>query len=210
VTARLILASTSPWRAELLARLQVPFEVADPELDEAPFNSSGLPATELVVELARAKAAAVARGRSGVLVLGADQVVSLDGDILGKPGTPQRAVEQLERLAGRTHELVTGLALHDADSGLVRTGLDVHRVTLRDLPREALVRYVSREDVTGCAGSYRIEGLGIALFAGTEGSDYTGIIGLPLTLTTKLLIWAGIDPLGESDSDLGHLENGSL
>jgi septum formation protein len=192
----LVLASTSPWRAELLGRLGLPFEQASPELDETPWMERGLPARELTVQLAVAKAAAVAARWPGALVLGADQVVSIDGRILGKPGTIERAAEQLELLSGRTHELVTGLALHDGRTGEVRTGIDVHEVTLRALDRTAIDRYVRREDVTGCAGSYKVEGLGIALFERVSGVDYTAVIGLPLTRVTALLALVGLDPLG--------------
>lgn len=193
---RLVLASTSVWRGKLLARLGLPFVQEDPLLDEAPWMARGLPARELTVELARAKAAAVAARRPGDLVLGADQVVSLDGRILGKPGSRARAIEQLEALAGRTHELATGLVLHDGRTGRIRTALDVHRVSLRDLDRSSIVRYVDREDVTGCAGAYKVEGLGIALFQAVRGDDYTAVIGLPLTRVVELLSEVGMDPLG--------------
>ena len=191
----LVLASTSVWRGELLARLGLPFDQDDPLLDETPWMERGLPARELTVQLARAKAAAVAARRPGDLVLGADQVVSIDGVILGKPGSRERAIEQLELLSGRTHELVTGLALHDTRTGRVRTALDVHEVTLRPLGRSSIVRYVDREDVTGCAGAYKVEGLGITLFEAVRGDDYTAVIGLPLTRVTGLLAEVGMDPL---------------
>lgn len=196
MSRKLVLASTSPWRGELLAQLQVPFEQVDPQLDEEPWKRRGLSARQLVVELARAKAAAVLAQHPDALALGADQVVCVDGRILGKPGTPERAIEQLELLAGRTHELIGGLALHDGRTGSVRTALDVHEVRLRPLDRAAIERYVSAEDVTGCAGSYRIEGLGVSLFETITGSDYTGVIGLPLMTVTRLLVQAGLDPLG--------------
>jgi septum formation protein len=192
---KLVLASTSVWRGELLARLGLAFDQDDPELDETPWMERGLPARELTVALARAKAAAVAARRPGDLVLGADQVVSVAGRILGKPGSRERAIEQLELLSGRTHELVTGLALHDAGTGEVQTAVDVHEVTLRSLPRSSIVRYVDREEVTGCAGAYKVEGLGIALFRAVRGDDYTAVIGLPLTRVTELLAAAGMDPL---------------
>jgi len=195
VSRRLILASTSTWRGRLLKQLQLPFEQRDPGVDEAPFKDRGLAAPDLVVELAKAKAAAVADGSPDALVIGADQVVALDGRILGKPGTRERAIEQLTLLAGRTHQLVGGIALHDTGSGEVRTALDVHSVTVRPLTRAAIERYVDAEDVTGCAGSYRIEGLGVSLFEQIEGSDYTGVIGLPLMVVTRLLTAAGLDPL---------------
>jgi len=193
---KLVLASTSAWRAELLARLGLPFDQEDPELDETPWMRSDLPAEQLTRQLALEKASVVAARRPGDLVLGADQVVNIDGRILGKPGTRERAIEQLMLLRGRTHELVTGLALVGGRDQLARTDLDVHRVTLRDLSRSAIVRYVDREDVTGCAGAYKVEGLGISLFRSVSGDDYTAVIGLPLTRVVELLALAGMDPLG--------------
>lgn len=192
--APLILASTSRWRAELLSRLGLPFSQEDPGIDEAPWKDRGLPARRLVVALARAKAQAVARRRPGALVLGADQVASIDGRILGKPGSAEAAVEQLLLLQGRTHELVTGLAL--CQGRRVRTALDVHRATMRQLDRARIERYVAREDVTGCAGAYKVEGLGIALFSKLCGRDFSAVIGLPLTRVVELLSRVGRDPLG--------------
>lgn len=196
VQRELILASTSPWRGELLARLGLPFVQEDPGVDESVLKAEGLPVGSLVKQLAVAKAVAVSERHPGALVIGADQAVSVDGLILGKPGTRERAIEQLEQLSGRTHELYTGVALVGGGDALVRTALDVHRVSLRDLDRSAIVRYVDREDVTGCAGAYKVEGLGISLFRAVSGDDYTAVIGLPLTRLVELLGLAGMDPLG--------------
>lgn len=198
MTRRLVLASTSPWRAELLGRLGLPFEILDPDLDEAPWKERGLSARELTLQLAEAKARAL--GLEGdALVLGADQVICVDGTILGKPGTNERAAQQL-RLQSRAEapQLITGLALLHAATGDVRTELDVSGLTFRDLTDAQIERYLDAEDVTGCAGSFRLEGLGISLFDSISGRDYTGVIGLPLMAVTRLLAAAGWDPLGNS------------
>lgn len=193
----LVLASTSPYRRELLARLAVPFETADPELDEEPWKQKGLSAEDLVTQLALAKALAVAASRSGDHVIGADQVAVLGAEILGKPGTNERAVEQLLRLSGQEHRLVTGVALV-GPQGWSRTALDVQVMRMRPFGRAAAERYVAEEDVRNCAGSYRIEGLGIRLFAQMRSEDWTGIVGLPLLVLSRLLAEAGLDPLDES------------
>ncbi|MCO4773595.1 MAG: septum formation protein Maf [Deltaproteobacteria bacterium] len=193
---RLILASTSSWRADLLGRLQIPFGQVDPEVDEAPYKERGLPPRELVVELAIAKAEAVARLHPGALVLGGDQVAFLDGQVLGKPGTEERARAQLSAMSGRTHELITGTALLDGRTGDVHTAVDVHRMTMRPLSAKQIHHYVSRERPLDAAGSYYIEGLGISLFERLQGDDFTAIIGLPLTQVVRLLTASGIDVLG--------------
>ena len=190
-----ILASTSPWRADLLSRLQVSFDQVDPEVDEDPYKERGLPPRELVTELAVAKARAVAARHPEALVIGADQVAFLDGRVLGKPGTAERAEAQLGMLAGRTHELVTGTALIDGRTGDLHTAVDVHRMTMRDLSRQQIASYIQREAPLDAAGSYYIEGLGIALFDGIDGSDFTAIIGLPLTQVVRLFTASGIDVL---------------
>jgi septum formation protein len=191
----LVLASTSPWRRELLERLGLAFDAVDPELDEDPWKKRGLEPDRLVVALAEAKAQAGAALRPDALVLGSDQVACIDGLILGKPGTTEAACAQLRLLSGRTHRLLTGLALLDARSGSVRTALDVHEVTVRELSDAAIRSYVERDQPLSCAGSYKVESLGIALFERVRGDDYTAVIGLPLTAVVRLLLQAGIDPL---------------
>ncbi|MCP4868488.1 MAG: septum formation protein Maf [Proteobacteria bacterium] len=197
MSRRLVLASTSPWRGELLARLGLPFEQLDSGLDEEPWKHRGLEARDLTLQLAEAKARAL--GITGdALVLGADQVVCVGDSILGKPGTPERAAEQLRLQSGGTPELITGLALLDCATGTVRTELDVSVLRFRVLTEGQIQRYVASEDVTGCAGSFRLEGLGISLFESISGRDYTGIIGLPLMAVTRMLADADLDPLGNS------------
>ena len=199
MTPPLVLASTSPWRRELLLRLGLAFEAIDPDLDEQPFKDRGLSPEDLVLMLAAAKAEAGGALRPGALVLGSDQVACIDERILGKPGTAERAAEQLQALAGRTHRLVTGVALLDGRTGRVASALDVHEVTLRPLSDAQIRRYVDLDQPLACAGSYKLEGLGIALFERVRGDDYTGVIGMPLTAVVRLLGAVGLDPLGAQD-----------
>ena len=192
----IVLASTSPWRRDLLERLGLPFSVIDPQLDETPWHRAGLKPEALVMALASAKAQAVAeQTEAGTVIIAADQVAEIDGLILTKPGTPARAVEQLGKLSGRTHRLLTGLVVLQTASGQELTHLDEERLKMRHLTLRERQNYVEREDVLGCAGSYRIEGLGIALFEAIDLPDFTGVIGLPLLGVVRLLKQVGISPL---------------
>ncbi len=191
---RLVLASTAPWRADLLRQLGLPFVQADPQLDERPWKQRGLPPNELVTELALAKARALAAAYPDALLLAADQVAVFEGTVLGKPGSFDAAVEQLLMLSGHSHDLVTGLALHDAPSGQAQTTVVVRTMTMRTLSRQAAEDYVRHDSPLQCAGSYRIEALGIALFEHIDG-DSSGVVGLPLMAVTRLLKAAGLDPL---------------
>jgi len=187
----LVLASTASWRGDLLRQLGLPFVQADPQLDEQPWKQRGLPPRELVTELARAKARALAASYPDALLLAADQVAVFEGTVLGKPGNAERAVEQLLLLSGRSHELVTGVALHDARSGRDHTTVVVRTLTMRSLSSAAAEEYVRRDCPLQCAGSYRIEALGIALFEHIDG-DSSGVVGLPLMAVTGLLRDAGV------------------
>ena len=195
--AQLVLASTSPWRRELLERLGLPFDAVDPELDETPWHERGLPPEMLVLELAAAKARAVASTVSpDSVILAADQVACVDGTILLKPGTRGRAIEQLGLLQGRSHRLVTGVVLLDRRDGSCHSSLDIQTLTMRPLSLQQRSNYVDREEVLGCAGSYKIEGLGICLFESLDGKDWTAVIGLPLIRVVDLLERSGISILG--------------
>ena len=174
----LVLASTSPYRRQLLQRLGLPFEQAAPGVDESSQMTSSKTPTEVAQALARAKAEAVAARRPGTVVIGSDQVATLDGAILGKPGTAPAAAEQLRRLRGRGHELVTAVAI--AHPGGVAEFVDVTRLWMRDLEDGEIDRYVAADRPLDCAGSYKIESLGVALFAAVECEDQTAITGLPL------------------------------
>lgn len=185
---RLLLASTSPYRRELLARLRLPFEVARPEVDETPRGDET--PVQLVQRLARDKAAAVAAHAGDAWVLGSDQVAELDGRPLGKPGHGEAAIAQLTALAGRSIPFHTAVTLARGD-GPVTTALDTTVVRMRALSREEIERYVALESPLDCAGSFKCEALGIALFDAIETRDPTALIGLPLIATARLLRAAG-------------------
>lgn len=181
----LVLASTSRYRRELLDRLGLAYEARAPLYEEE--HHLALPPAELVVELARRKAESLAAACPEALIIGADQVAELDGTVLLKPGTVEGAVAQLARLAGRTHRLLTGVAVHDPRAGRTEAALDVHRMTMRPLAEPQLRAYVERDHPVDCAGAYKVEAAGIALFEALEGRDFTAIVGLPLTLVVTLL-----------------------
>lgn len=191
---RLILASTSRYRRALLEQLGLPFEALPPQYEEE--HDLALPPEELVVELARRKARSLAATCPDALILGSDQLAELDGAILGKPGTRERAVAQLLRMQGRTHRLLTGVALHDAARGVTETALAVHVMRMRPLTPPQAEAYVRADEPVDCAGSYKVESRGIALFEAMEGDDHTGIVGLPLTRVVNLLLQRGLPVLG--------------
>lgn len=187
---RLILASTSPFRRELLARLGLPFETRDPDVEET--RLAGEDGPMLVARLAELKARAVARREPGALIVGSDQAAALDGDILGKPGDHGRATAQLLRASGRTVTFYTGLCLLDGASGRLQIAVEPFRVAFRHLTPAQIDGYLRREQPYQCAGSFKSEGLGIALFERLEGDDPTGLIGLPLIRLTRMLEAAGM------------------
>ena len=190
---RLVLASTSRYRRELLQRLRLPFEVVAPEVDEAPLDGEA-PAV-LAARLALAKAQAVAAARPDAVVIGSDQVCDLDGRALGKPLHHERAVRQLAQLSGRTAVFHTALAVVHAARGFVRTESAPVRVRFRELAAEEIEHYLRTEQPYDCAGSAKCETLGIALLDAIESDDPTALVGLPLIRTARLLREAGIDPL---------------
>jgi len=186
----LVLASTSRYRRELLGRLGVPFTTDAPRCDEESVMSSGRPPEEVARELARRKARSLSETHPRAFILGSDQVVDLDGAILGKPGGEDGCLAQLERMVGRTHRLVTAAALRHPD-GTVDEALVVFEMRMRPLDRDALRRYVQAERPFDCAGSYKIEGRGIALMEEMRGPDFTAVVGLPLVEVTSMLLRAG-------------------
>jgi MAF protein len=189
----LVLASTSPFRRELLARLGLAFETASPEIDET--REPDEPPQALVRRLAEQKARAVAADFPDALIIGSDQVACLGGQVLGKPGTRERALEQLRQASGREVIFETGLCLYDAGRDRAEVCCESYRVLFRQLSEAEIAGYVDREQPFGCAGSFKSEGLGITLFERLEGPDPTSLIGLPLIRLTALLRAAGIDPL---------------
>ncbi len=187
---RIVLASTSRHRRMLMDRLGVDYEVAPPRCDES--LPGGTHPREGTLELSCRKARSVRPDFPGGLIIGSDQMAVLDGAVLSKPGTPRRAQEQLLRLAGRTHELWTGLCVLDARTGRELVHAQVWRMTMRPLDRAQAREYVSEDGPLDCAGSYRYESLGRRLFERVEGTDPTAITGLPLLALARLLGTLGV------------------
>ena len=190
---RLVLASTSPYRRELLARLGLPFVQDNPGIDED--RLPGEAPASMAQRLARAKAQAVAVRHPGAVVIGSDQLAACDADVLGKPGDSARACAQLERLSGRTVEFLTAVCVVDAGTAVERAALVRTQVRFRTLTRTEIETYVDRERPLDCAGSFKSEGLGIVLFDALTSEDPTALIGLPLIATARLLRELGMDPL---------------
>ena len=189
----MLLASSSRYRSELLARLGLPFDSASPDIDESP-QERETPA-DLVRRLAESKARALASNHPDHLIIGSDQVAVLDGDILGKPGSHARAEQQLARLSNRSVEFLTGLALLDAATGRVQVDMDRTQVRFRDLTPAEISAYVAREEPLDCAGSFKSEGLGVALFEAIQTQDPAALIGLPLIRLSAMLRAEGMNPL---------------
>lgn len=185
----LILASTSPYRRALLERLQLPFDCVAPDVDETPLP--GETAAQLALRLAAAKARAVSRLHPGALVIGSDQVASLGERILGKPGGPERAREQLRASSGNTVVFHTGIALTCSAADFSARRLVPFRVAFRTLTDAQIDHYLTREAPWDCAGSFKWERLGIALFERLTGEDPTSLEGLPLIALCDLLSEAG-------------------
>ncbi|WP_334135432.1 Maf family nucleotide pyrophosphatase [Tepidimonas sp.] len=186
----LVLASTSPYRRELLQRLRLPFQTCPPQVDETPYP--GETPAALARRLARAKADAVAQQHPHALVIGSDQVADLDGTPLGKPGTHERAMAQLRAMRGRTVLFHTALAVVCHASGYAAEDTAVVQVRFRDLRDDEIERYLHAERPYDCAGSAKSEGLGIALLEAIVSDDPTALIGLPLIRTARLLRAAGV------------------
>jgi septum formation protein len=189
---RLILASTSPYRRELLSRLRLPFNAERPDVDEAPLEGEAPQA--LSWRLACEKARSVSLRHPGAWVIGSDQVAELGGHALGKPGGRDAAIAQLTAMSGCEVRFHTALCLtragSDADT-TERIATDTTTVRFRKLRRDEIERYVDAEAPFDCAGSFKAEGLGITLFAAIESNDPTALIGLPLIATAQLLREAG-------------------
>ena len=186
----LVLGSTSVYRRELLQRLRLPFEVARPEVDETPHPHEA-PAA-LAQRLAMEKAQAVALQHPQAVVIGSDQVADLNGEPLGKPGTHERAVLQLQRMRGQTVIFQTAVAVVCIETGFAERALAQVKVRFRTYSDEAIEAYLRAETPYDCAGSAKSEGLGIALLERIDNQDPTALVGLPLIETCRLLRAAGI------------------
>lgn len=190
---RLVLASSSPYRRALLDRLGLDYVWTSPDINES--RTPGEAPVALAHRLALSKAQAVATAYSRHLIVGSDQLALFDGDVLGKPGDFETACANLARFSGNRVEFMTGLALLDTATGRHRVVHDTYDVFFRRLSSAEIENYVSRDEPYDSAGSFRMEGLGIALFERFEGRDPNTLIGLPLMRLCELLREAGLDPL---------------
>lgn len=187
---KLILASSSPYRRALLARLKIPFEAISPDVDETP--EPGETPERMVERLSREKARKVAHAHREALVIGSDQVAVYNGQIVGKPHDHDKAVAQLKEASGRTVVLYTGLVLRNAATGGEQCEVVPYRVTFRQLTDELIESYLKKEQPYSCAGSVKSEGLGIALLEKFDGDDPNTLIGLPLIRLVRMLENEGV------------------
>jgi 7-methyl-GTP pyrophosphatase len=186
----LILASTSPYRRQLLERLQVPFCCEAPRVDESALSGE-LPQA-LAERLAIAKARAVSALHPGALVIGSDQVASIGGRCIGKPGEFEAAAQQLRDSSGQKVHFYTGLAIAGPATDQCRSHLETFSVEFRELAEDEIKAYLYKEEPYDCAGSFKCEGLGIALFQRMIGDDPTALEGLPLIATCRMLRESGL------------------
>lgn len=183
--SRLVLASTSPFRKELLAKLHLEFITDNPQVDETPL--AGESPEQLVARLAEAKARAVALRHPDALIIGSDQVAVNGETIVGKPGDHIRAIEQLRQSSGKRITFLTGLALYNSATGHCQVVVEPFSVIFRPLNDGQIENYLKREQPYNCAGSFKSEGLGIALFQRMEGDDPNALVGLPLIKLIEML-----------------------
>lgn len=187
---KLILASTSPFRKELLSRLQIGFNTASPDIEEC--RNEGETPEQLVTRLAQQKAQAVANNHPDTLIIGSDQVAAIEGHVLGKPGDRERAIRQLLLASGQRVTFYTGLCLLNSATGHIQCCCEPFHVHFRQLTQEQIERYLDIEQPYNCAGSFKSEGLGIALFSRLEGDDPNALVGLPLIRLVAMLEKEGV------------------
>jgi septum formation protein len=188
---RLVLASTSPFRREILQKLAIPFDAAAPDTDETMMDKESPEA--LVSRLAESKARAVAHDWPNALIIGSDQVACVDGEILGKPGNRQNAMQQLTQAAGKAVTFYTGLCLLNSGSQQAQISCELFKVYFRQLNEAQIARYLDHEQPFNCAGSFKSEGMGITLFSKLEGDDPNTLIGLPLIRLVEMLGNEGVE-----------------
>jgi len=199
-SSALVLASTSRYRASLLERLEIPFEALAPDYDEDACRGlfRSLPPDGFALHLARGKAASLRGARPEAWILAADQIGVLERDgaprLLSKPGSVEAALAQLQAMSGRSHELITAVVLAPPGGGAPLEAVDRHRLTMRRFGPDEARDYVERHRPLDCAGGIRIEDAGIKLCERIEGTDFTGIVGLPLLAVARLLRVAGLLP----------------
>lgn len=183
--AKLLLASSSPYRRELLQKLRLAFVTDSPEIDETPL--SGESPDSMAKRLSLEKAAALAEKYPGYLIIGSDQVAMLDGKLLTKPGSRENSIAQLSLASGKKVYFYTGVCVFDSGNRQYRMDCDCCAVTFKKLSRQQIERYVDSDQPFHCAGGFKAESLGIALFERIEGDDPNALIGLPLIKLIKLL-----------------------
>ena len=189
----LVLASTSIYRSELLARLTIPFQIAAPDIDETPLNGEN--AQQTAIRLSQQKARVVVHSYPNALIIGSDQVALLGSQILGKPLTHENATRQLRAMSGKSVIFYTALSLLNARTDEMQTELAENRVEFRELSDNEIECYLQKEQPYHCAGSAKSEGLGIALIKRMEGDDPNALIGLPLILLVSMLKRQGVTAL---------------
>lgn len=188
---QIVLGSTSPFRSALLEKLGMPFVTDAPDTDESPLPGEG--AEALVQRLAVAKAHSVGARHRDALVIGSDQVATIDGDVLGKPGNRDNAIAQLRLASGREVVFLTGLCLLNTTTSQQQVDVEPFRVQFRQLSDEQIARYVDHEKPFNCAGSLKSEGYGITLFTAFQGRDPNTLIGLPLMRLVEMLGHEGVE-----------------
>lgn len=193
-TLQLILGSSSPYRRELLQRLRLPFTVVSPRIDETPLAGETPPETAL--RLAVAKARHIAQTHPNAFIIGADQVATVNGEQIGKAGGFDKALAQLQAMRGQTVLFHSALCLYDARNDSVDARNVITRATFRDLPDDELSAYLRIEQPYDCAGSAKVEALGITILEKVESDDPTALIGLPLIALTDMLRKAGVNLYG--------------
>jgi len=191
----LVLASSSKYRLQMLQTLGLPFVSQAPDIDESPKPKEA--PRDLVLRLAKAKALALAPSFTNALIIGSDQVAFIDGTLLGKPHTHENAFAQLKRCSGRTVEFSTGLCLLNTATGEADALVEPFFVSFRTLSDTQIENYLYKEEPYDCAGSFKSEGLGIALFEELKGRDPNSLIGLPLIQLVTMLSRAGLDVLSQ-------------
>ncbi len=190
---RLILASTSRYRRELLARLGLPFECMAPYVDESALDGETPP--QLCARLSLEKAQSIAIRHPNALVIGSDQVAELNGIAIGKPGSRESSIQQLRDASNQSMHFHTGISLQHAATGRSALHIDRTEVRFRALSDAMIRRYLDREAALDCAGGFKCEGLGISLFDAIRSEDPTALIGLPLIALSRILADFGLDPL---------------
>lgn len=194
MSTQLVLASSSPYRKKLLKRLMIPFQCVAPDIDESAYPEEDI--EHYIRRMTLFKATAVAdQIEAPAIIIASDQSASFNGQIVGKPHTKDKAIEQLMSFSGNTVSFLTGVSVLNTETNTTDYKLAKYSVTFRQLERADVVRYIDKEQPLDCAGSFKCEGLGVSLFKAMEGDDPTSLEGLPLIATCELLRRAGLDPL---------------